>query len=622
MTLCRSPEAEKMAAEGEPNIEVRALIALVISLAILAGWQYFFAPPSPAPLLEAGPSPGPSEEVAIAPDSLPAAPETLAAQEGEEDAIPLGGEPVEGAIFAEAEEQVVIDSGLVRATLTNRGARIASLILKEFRGDFGPQLELVVETFAEEGKLPLDIVTPLSPELAAVANDALYVMTIEGGRSQGGVRSSSGEPIVVRWQWSDGAGWLVEKTLTFPPDSYLLELATKIRAPRESPAFISLGPSLQDEIDASTRSFYLTSGSVALLEGGVEHWAYDDLEAPSDVNGRVGWGGVESNYFATLFVVPDGGGRLHLDALPWPERETPPAEDDGAVEEGRGAGVRTGLYVPTEGLEVPLYVGPKQHDLLASYGHDLQRAVDFGIFSFLAYPLLVGLNWIYGYVGNYGLAIILLTIVLKIVFLPLTHRSMKSMRKMQQLQPEMAAIKARYKGVKDMDKRQEMNNEIMGLYKKHGVSPLGGCLPLLLQMPVLFAFYSCLSVAIEIRHAPFMLWVTDLSKFDPYYVLPLLMGVSMYAQQRMTPTTADPVQARIFRFMPVMFTFIFLGLPSGLVLYWFVNNLLGIAQQVVINRQVEAETRPGGNTGAAKKESPKGKGEKAAKRSQSKRGKK
>jgi YidC/Oxa1 family membrane protein insertase len=541
----------------------------------------------------------------------------------EEPGIPqTEAEPSEGAVFAEAEEEVVIDTGLLRMTLTNRGARISSMVLNEFVGDFGGPLELVVAALAEEGTLPLDLITPMSPELAVAANDALYVMTVEGGISEGGARRTRNSPIVVRWQWSDGAGWLVEKSLTFPPNSYLLELSIRVRTPRDSPVFISLGPSLQDSVDSSTRSFYLTSGSVALVDGGVEHWAYDDLEAPVDVNGIVGWAGVESDYFATLFVPPNGGGRLYLDAMPWPaQAPAVEGEDDSAAEE-RGAAVRTGLYVPTEGLDVPFYVGPKRHNLLASYGHNLERAVDFGFFSFLALPLLISMNWIYGYVGNYGLAIILLTVVLKILFLPLTHKSMKSMRKMQKLQPEMAAIRARYKGVKDMEKRQEMNTEVMGLYKKHGVSPLGGCLPLLLQMPFLFAFYSALSVAIEIRHAPFMLWIMDLSKADPYLVLPLLMGVSMYAQQRMTPTTADPVQARIFRFMPVMFTFIFLSLPSGLVLYWFVNNLLGIAQQVVINRQVEAEAPTEEASKGKKKGKPKGKGEKAAMRSQSKRGKK
>ncbi len=610
-----------MDAEREPNIEIRALIALVISLAILAGWQYFFAPAAPPPPIPAAEQ-SQSEEIAGTLESPAPTREEATPQEDRQDSTLVGTSAMEGAIVAESEEEVVIDTGFLRTTLTNRGARISSLILNEYRGDFGGPLELVVDAFAEQGALPLDLITPMSPELADAANNALYVMTVEGGMSQGGVRTTRSAPIVVRWQWSDGAGWLVEKSLTFPPNSYLLELNTRIRTPRDSPVFIALGPSLQDEIDISTRSFYLTSGSVALLDGGVEHWAYDDLETPINVNGQVAWGGVESSYFATLFVPPAGGGRLHLDALPWPARAPVAEEEDGATAEERGAGVRTGLYVPTEGLEVPFYVGPKQHDLLASYGDNLERAVDFGFFSFLAYPLLVSLNWVYSYIGNYGLAIILLTVVLKILFLPLTHKSMKSMRKMQQLQPEMAAIKARYKGVKDMEKRQEMNTETMALYKNHGVSPLGGCLPMLLQMPVLFAFYSCLSVAIEIRHAPFMLWITDLSKFDPYYVLPLLMGVSMYAQQRMTPTTADPVQARIFRFMPVMFTFIFLGLPSGLVLYWFVNNLLGIAQQVVINRQIEAESPAEEAAGGAKKGKRKGKGDKAATRSQSKRGKK
>ena len=165
---------------------------------------------------------------------------------------------------------------------------------------------------------------------------------------------------------------------------------------------------------------------------------------------------------------------------------------------------------------------------------------------------------------------------------------MKSMRKMQQLQPQMNAIRAKYKGVKDVQKRQEMNSEVMQLYKDNNVSPLGGCLPMLLQMPVLFGFYAAISVSIASRQAPFILWIRDLSMMDPFYVLPLLMGASMFMQQRMSPQAGDPTQQKIFRLMPVMFTFFFLTFPSGLVIYWLCNTVLGIAQQYYVNHQMGA----------------------------------
>ena len=288
--------------------------------------------------------------------------------------------------------------------------------------------------------------------------------------------------------------------------------------------------------DTSTTSFYLTRGGVFYSRGDVEHWTHDDLEEPAFVDRDLVWGGVEANYFAALFVA-DGPARLRLSAEPLPERASAPDPgegDDAAVAE---PGVLAAVELEAAGLAIDIYTGPKQYDLLASYGDDLRRVVDFGLWGFLAYPLLVGLNWINGYVGNYGVAIIILTVLLKVLFLPLTHNSMKSMRKMQQLQPEMQAIRARYKGVKDMEKRQEMNAKVMELYKERGVSPLGGCLPMLLQMPVLFAFYACLSLAIEIRQAPLILWITDLSKADPWMVLPILMGASMFWQQRMSPSS-------------------------------------------------------------------------------------
>ena len=199
-------------------------------------------------------------------------------------------------------------------------------------------------------------------------------------------------------------------------------------------------------------------------------------------------------------------------------------------------------------------------------------------------PLLNALKWLYGYVGNYGLAIIVLTILINLAMFPLRHKSVVSMRKMQALQPQMKAIQDRYADLKVTDPaRQKMNTEIMNLYRERGVNPASGCVPMLLTMPVLFAFYSLLSQSIELRGAPFGLWIHDLSLHDPYYVTPLLMGVSMFWQQKITPTTADPAQQRMMMFMPLMFTAMFLLFPSGLVLYWFVSNLWAIGQQYFTN---------------------------------------
>jgi len=229
-----------------------------------------------------------------------------------------------------------------------------------------------------------------------------------------------------------------------------------------------------------------------------------------------------------------------------------------------------------------LFVGPKDIDVLKSQGSSLEQSLDLGWFTVLAKPMLHSLKFFYRYVQNYGLAIIIITIILKILFFPLTHKSYKSMKEMGNLQPKMAALKEKYKNDRDA-----MNRAVMELYREHKVNPLGGCLPMVVQIPVFFALYKALMFSIELRHAPFMFWVTDLSAKDPYYVTPIIMGVTMFVQQKMTPSNMDEMQQKIMLALPVVFTFMFLSFPSGLVLYWLVNNILTIGQQMYINKLIK-----------------------------------
>jgi YidC/Oxa1 family membrane protein insertase len=232
----------------------------------------------------------------------------------------------------------------------------------------------------------------------------------------------------------------------------------------------------------------------------------------------------------------------------------------------------------TPGMRV--FAGPKDFDVLAAVDGQLVRIIDFGMFSWLAVPLLRALKSINGYVGNYGWSIIILTILINAAMFPLRHKSMVSMKKLQKLQPEIKIIQDRYAKLKATDPaRQKMNTEMMALYKEHGVNPASGCLPMLLTMPVLFAFYQMLSKAIEVRGAPFGLWIQDLSRHDPYYVTPILMGVTMLWQQKMTPSSVDPAQQKMMLMMPIFFTAFFLWAPSGLALYFLLSNLLAIGQQ-------------------------------------------
>lgn len=228
------------------------------------------------------------------------------------------------------------------------------------------------------------------------------------------------------------------------------------------------------------------------------------------------------------------------------------------------------------------YAGPKNQTTLAEISKGLDLTVDYGFLWFIAQPLFSALTWIHSLVNNWGFAIILLTICVKTLLYPLSAASFKSMAKMRKLQPEMVRLKERFG-----DDRQKFSQAMMELYKKEGANPLGGCLPILLQMPVFLALYWTLMESVELRHAPFILWIDDLSVMDPFFVLPILMGISMYLTQMMQPEPPDPVQAKVFKFMPIIFTVFFLWFPSGLVLYWLINNIISVLQQLYVTRQLE-----------------------------------
>jgi YidC/Oxa1 family membrane protein insertase len=236
----------------------------------------------------------------------------------------------------------------------------------------------------------------------------------------------------------------------------------------------------------------------------------------------------------------------------------------------------------SESFQLTAYFGPKEFESLASSDSSFDEAIHFGFFHFLAKPLFDVLRFFNGFINNYGFSIILLTVCIKLIFWPLTQKSYKSMQGMQKLQPEMKRLKEKY-----ADDKQRLNQEMMTFYRDNKVNPLGGCLPILIQIPVFFSLYKVLLDSIELRHAPFILWITDLSAKDPYYITPIVMGITMFLQQKMTPTNLDPTQEKVMLMMPIIFTFLFLNFPAGLVVYWLVNNLLTILQQFLIRRQAQ-----------------------------------
>jgi YidC/Oxa1 family membrane protein insertase len=307
--------------------------------------------------------------------------------------------------------------------------------------------------------------------------------------------------------------------------------------------------------------------------GNVERITADTFATEPAHEGNFRFAGIDDHYFLTAALEP-GQARLEYRPLTLP----------GADAETQRQLLTWSIRPRDPAPEQRFFVGPKQVDILRAADSELVRTIYFGIFDFVVVPLLTTLKWLYGYIGNYGLAIIALTILINLAMFPLRHKSVVAMRKMQEIQPQMKAIQERYSHLKVTDPgRQKMQTEIMSLYRERGVNPASGCVPMLMTMPVLLAFYSMLSMSVELRGARFGAWIQDLSAHDPFYVIPALMGVTMFWQQRITPTTADPAQQKIMMFMPIMFTGMMLFSPSGVVLYWFVSNLWAIGQQYFTN---------------------------------------
>ncbi len=279
------------------------------------------------------------------------------------------------------------------------------------------------------------------------------------------------------------------------------------------------------------------------------------------------WSAYDDNYFATIFL---------------------PETASGSASFLRFENGKTPFFFLAASAPRTIFIGPKEMGVLTALGSETKRVVRYGMFGFITEILFVSLRAIHKVVPNWGFAIIVLTILIKILFFPLTYSSSKSMARMADLQPKIKALRAKYKKAKtDIEQRRQMNEEMMKLYKEHGVNPAGGCLPMLIQLPIFWGFFRMLTVAIELRHSPWILWIKDLSVHDPTYVTPILMGVTQFISQKMTPTSADPAQARMMLIMPVVMTLFFLNFQSGLVLYWLTSNVLQIGQQALMNRMMQ-----------------------------------
>ena len=544
----------------------RAFLAIVISFVILIVYQYFFAgfgaktPPADT-------KQGAAVEQTGAKVDEKAARGQDAAQRAASLSQPKALDP--------RAKKITIDTDLYTAVISEQGGTLQNFILKKYKETDLPDSpgKQLIMTAAKEG-FPLDFTWGTALERGLLFKSETPDVTFKDGESKGQL---------VMHAVSD-SGIEVERKFIFDRDKYLIDLEVKVKnttaqALQGAPRLYQVNMPFEDH---ATGSSYLFLGPAAYVNGELQEYKSKEItETAKTVQGTIDWAAYEGTYFmAGILPEQKDGGSVTM-------------QETGTVVEMSVAGKLDSLPAGGELIyKYRLYYGPKKLTDLKEIGANLDKSLNFGWFDVIAKPTLWLLNFFYGFVHNYGIAIILVTVLFKAAFWPITQKGMKSMKNMQKLQPKMAKIKEKYK-----DDPAQMNKEVMNMYKTYKVNPLGGCLPMVLQIPVFFALYKVLLQCIELRHAPFMLWITDLSAPDrlwvglhiPYLggipVLTLLMGASMFLQQKMTPTTADPTQAKIMMFLPVVFTFMFINFASGLVLYWFVNNLLSILQQKIINNQ-------------------------------------
>jgi YidC/Oxa1 family membrane protein insertase len=549
-------------------MERRLILAIVLSFLVLMGYNYFFNKPNkavqnpPAPVAAAPTAPVPGAAAAVKKEEPKPAPAEPAPA------------PNPQAVAGTAETEVVVDTPLYRAVWSNKGGVLKSWTLKKFKKDAQKKesLEMVPALAAEIGRFPFSLGLD-DAELAKKLNGALFQPSAPGLELAEG---ANGE---LRFVYSDGAAVRVEKTYVFTGGAYSVKTDVKVwKNGQPAAASVLWGPGIGTVNAAEAKqSFSAARGSAVYTGGKVFRMNERKFKEGQNAWNFVDWAAYEENYFVALFLLPGQKGQAAF------------LRESG---ETAGGAVPAFFVYATEPTEA--YIGPKDLDVLKAYGHDTKKVISFGAFGAIAEILLVVVKFCHKLVPNWGAAIILLTLFIKIVFFPLTYSSTKSMAKMADLQPKIKALRSKYKKAKtDIDERRKMNEEMMALYKQNGVNPAGGCLPLLIQLPVFWGVFRMLVVAVEFRHAPFVFWIQDLSMKDPLLITPILMGITQFISQKMTPTSADPSQAKMMLLMPFVMTIFFLNFQSGLVLYWLTTNVLQIGQQALMNKMMHRHPATG-----------------------------
>ena len=541
-------------------MEKRLVIAIVLSILVLVLWQAFLVKsPEPAPTAPqaapvAGPGPAPVEKISAAPT------EKVQAEPASNGTTDLQ------AVSAGAEERGIVETSLYKAEWSNKGGVLASWKLLKHKNAAKQDLELVPESAGKIGRYPFALWAE-DTAFADAANAGIFKASFPAARL------ADGEKGEVRFEYADGRGLKVEKAFVLTGGTY--EVGISVRAwkdGREVEPWLLWGPGIGNPSPAEMKQrFSSSTGAAVLAAGKVLRMDERKYKPETSAFSFADWAAYEENYFGALFALPQRAGKAVfmkevLDGVPH-------------------------FFLAADRPE-KAFIGPKELDALKAFGRDAKKIINFGFFGAIAEILLAGIKYIHRSVPNWGLAIIIMTFIIKIIFFPLTYSSTKSMAHMAELQPKIKALRAKYKKAKqDIGQRRSMNEEMMKLYKEHGVNPAGGCLPMLIQLPVFWGVFRMLVVAVEFRQSPFMLWIGDLSVKDPYYITPLLMGATQFIQQKMTPSSADPAQARMMLLMPVIMTVFFLNFQSGLILYWLTNNVLQIGQQAIMNKMMAKKKR-------------------------------
>jgi len=513
-------------------MDKNTLLAIILSIAVILGYQFLFPQPQ-QPVVK--PPQTSVENKTEVPVSI---------------AVPV----VTPGTTSASEKELKVENELYSAVLSSKGGTIKSWALKAFKDKKGQDVILL----KKPGILPaVGLGTNGSFDLAGVD------FSVSGTDLKLDSNKNSG---AIVFEYSR-EGVSIRRTYTFYSDTYKVDISDEVSGLPEY--WISLGSDFGIyESEDSGRSHV---GPILLTGTDLKDLKSKNLKEPNIFKDNLKWIAQEDKYFFAALVPVTAV----EEAKAWIYKDSP------VIAFKAKSGVN----------KFVIYAGPKEKKRLENLNIGLEHIIDYGFFSIIARPLFWVLIFIHGFLGNYGWSIILLTIATRLPFIPLLNKGQKSMRKLQEIQPKMAEIREKYK--KDP---QKMQQEMTGLYKKHKVNPVGGCLPMLLQIPVFFALYKVLLVSIELRGAPFILWITDLSAPDALFghiagfslggPLPYLMGITMVLQQKMTPSTMDPKQAKLMMLMPIIFTFMFLNFASGLVLYWLVNNILGIVQQFFVNRKL------------------------------------